>query len=101
GYLGIAGQNVPIHRRLVRHFDLPRESGVLIVGIEENSPAAAAGLRQGDVISAMGEYPIESIDDLQRLLTDDGLGRTQTMTIVRRDEKREVQITPAESPRRE
>src|SRR5438874_9952066 len=49
-YIGIAGQNVPLHRRIVRFHQLPIESAVLVLGIEPDSPGERAGLREGDVI---------------------------------------------------
>src|SRR5579859_950917 len=49
-YIGIAGQNVPLHRRLVRYHKLDEETGVLVVGIEDNSPATTAKLLEGDLI---------------------------------------------------
>src|SRR3982751_2615116 len=49
-YIGVAGQNVPIHRRIVRFYNLPLETGVLVVSVEKNSPAERAGLRRGDLI---------------------------------------------------
>src|SRR5438309_2349620 len=49
-YIGVAGQNVPLHRRVIRFYDLPLETGVLVVSIEKNSPAERAGLREGDLI---------------------------------------------------
>src|SRR5207248_5890082 len=51
-YIGVAGQSVPVHRRVVRFFDLPVESGVLVAGIEKGSPAETSDLRDGDVIVA-------------------------------------------------
>lgn len=96
-YIGVAGQNVQIHRRLVRHFDLPRAGGVLVVGVEPGSPAAAAGLREGDVIVSFGGYAVETIDDLQRLLTDERLHRAGELLVVRRDEKLSLQIEPREA----
>src|SRR5213080_3129603 len=52
-YVGVAGQNVPIHRRVVRFYNLPLETGVLVVSVEKNSPAEKTGLREGDVIVAL------------------------------------------------
>src|SRR5580700_4300696 len=52
GQLGLAGQNVPLQRSLVRFYQMPVESGVLVVSIEPDSPAQRAGLQEGDIIVA-------------------------------------------------
>ena len=96
-FIGVAGQNTPIHRRIVRFYGLPLESGVLAVSTEEGSPAAAAGLRQGDVIVAYGSSAVGSIDDLHRLLTGDEIGVLSTLTIIRGTERLHVEITPTGS----
>jgi S1-C subfamily serine protease len=97
GYVGIAGQNVPLHRRIVRYFQLPVETAVLVTGIEPNSPGAKTDLTDGDLIVAAGEHPIASIDDLHRLLTDDHVGVPLTLTVIRRTEKLQVVVLPEES----
>ncbi len=97
-YLGIGGQNTPLLRRVVRFHDLRSESGVLVVSTEENSPARQAGLLEGDVIIAFDGEPVTSIDDLHRLLTDERVGVPSHLTIVRRAEKTELAVVPAESP---
>ena len=61
-YIGVAGQTVPLHRRVVRFYDLPLEHGVLVAGVEENSPAARAGLAEGDLIVAFGGKAVASVD---------------------------------------
>src|SRR5882724_8494952 len=68
-YIGVAGQNVTLPRRLVRFHNLPRESGVLVVSLDRGSPAQRAGVHEGDVIIGYGTQPIAGIDDLHRLLT--------------------------------
>jgi S1-C subfamily serine protease len=99
-YIGVAGQNVPIHRRIVRFYNLPVESGVLIVSIEKNSPAAQAGLGEGDVIIAFNEKPVGSIHELHKMLMAEQIGLQSQIEIIRHTEKLTLAITPAESPSR-
>jgi S1-C subfamily serine protease len=94
GYIGVIGQNVPLHRRLVRFHDLPVESGVLVMSTEPNSPAQKAGLRQGDVIIGFGEKLITGIDDLHRHLTDQQVGVRSQLTIIRGTERLNVAVIP-------
>src|SRR5205085_7811969 len=61
-WIGVSAQTVPIHRRVVRFYSLPRESGVVVAGVEERSPAGRAGLREGDVIVALEGKPIAGVD---------------------------------------
>lgn len=96
-YIGIGGQNVPLHRRVVRFHDLRVESGILIVSIEPNSSGQRAGLREGDVIIAFDDKPVRGIDDLHRLLTEEKVGVKSSLVIIRGSEKIEREIVPAES----
>jgi S1-C subfamily serine protease len=100
-YIGVSGQNVPLHRRLVRYHKLETETGVLVVGVEEHSPVARANLIDGDVIIELDGKPVRNIDDLQRLLTDERVGVTIPMVVLRRTEKLTIDVTPEESRRRE
>lgn len=93
-YLGVAGQTVPLHRRVVRFHGLPTESGVFVASVEAGSPAARAGLHDGDLIVAYGEKPIAGIDDLHRLLTEEQAGVGATMTILRNLQKQTLQVEP-------
>lgn len=95
-YIGIEAQTTPLHRRIVRFYDLPKETGVVVVGIEENSPAVRAGLREGDVIIALAEQAIAGVDDLHRLLTDAQVGVKTPIAILRRTERMELAIVPDE-----
>jgi S1-C subfamily serine protease len=97
GYIGVAGQNVPLHRRVVRFYNLPVESGVLVVSLEPNSPAQRAGLLNGDVIIGYDTQPISGIDDLHRVLTENQVGARASLTVIRYTEKISLDIVPEES----
>ena len=96
-YIGVAGQNVPIHRRIVRFYNLSLETGVLIVSVEKNSPAAEAGMREGDVIIAFNGEPIGSIHELHKRLMAEQIGVQSRILIIRHTEKVELSIIPQES----
>jgi S1-C subfamily serine protease len=98
-YIGVGGQNVPLHRRVVRFHQLQTETGVQVTQIEPESPAARAGLVPGDTIVAMGDTPIGGIDDLHRLLTEEKVGAANTLTVLRGVEKVALSIVPGESRR--
>jgi S1-C subfamily serine protease len=93
-YIGVAGQSVPLHRRVVRFYSLPVESGVLVVSVEKGSPAEKAGLREGDLIIGYGERPVSSVDDLHRILTEEEIGNESAVTFVRLTEKLVRTIVP-------
>ena len=96
-YIGLAGQNVPLPRRLVRYYNLAVESGVLVVSFESNSPARNAGLHEGDVIIGLDNQPTSGIDDLHKLLTEDRIGQKSSLMIIRGTEKLNVEVIPQES----
>jgi S1-C subfamily serine protease len=95
-YIGIEAQTAPLHRRLVRFHDLPGETGVVVLSVENNSPAAKAGLREGDLIIGMAGRPVAGIDDVHRLLSDLPSGMRTDVAILRRTEKLTVSLVPQE-----
>src|SRR6516225_7076744 len=99
GYIGMAGQNVQLPRRLVHFHKVAVPSGVMIVSLEANSPAERAGLKAGDVIVSFGGKPVASIDDLQRLLSSECVGVAIEIGVVRAAEMLAFRVVPAESPR--
>ena len=96
-FIGVSAQTVPVHRRVVRFYDLPKESGALALSVEENSPAKRAGLRDGDIIVALEGKPVAGVDDLHRVLTDVRVGVSSTLTVLRLTEKLELKIVPEEA----
>ncbi len=96
-YIGVEAQTTPLHRRLVRFYELPQESGVVVVGVTQGSPAQRAGLREGDVIIALDGKPVAGVDDLHRLLTDARVGVSNPLTVLRQTEKLELQVIPEEA----
>src|SRR5436305_8766191 len=97
GYIGVAGQNVPVHRRIVRFYGLPLETAVLVVSVENNSPAERAGLREGDLIIAFDDQPIGSVHHLHKILVGEQIGIPAKLTVIRHTEKLELTILPTES----
>jgi S1-C subfamily serine protease len=95
-WIGVVGQNVPIHRRVVRFHHLSADHGILVAGIEPGSPASRAGLREGDVMVAFADEPVSGIDELHRHLVATLIGIPTVLTIIRHTEKLELNITPEE-----
>ena len=100
-YIGVAGQNVPLHRRIMRFYNLALETGVLVVSVENDSPAQRASLREGDIIIAFGERPIGTIHDLHKMLVGEQIGVPAKLVVIRHTEKLEFSVLPAESPVRD
>jgi S1-C subfamily serine protease len=83
GSLGVAGQNVPLGRLLVRRHTLPVTSGMLVLSVEPHSPAQRAGVRPGDVLVGYAGRPVAGLDDLHRLLVEEQVGRSAPLLVIR------------------
>jgi S1-C subfamily serine protease len=97
GYIGVAGQNVTLPRRLVLLHDVAAAAGILVISVEANGPADRAGLKDGDVIVKYGGQAVASIDELHKLLTLEQVGKKVELTIIRGVHKLTVEVTPEES----
>jgi S1-C subfamily serine protease len=93
-YIGIAGGSRPLPPRLAA--SLRRRRAIELVEVVEGSPAAKAGLRPEDLIVSVNGSAIEGVDDLQRLMTGEAIGRPLALAIVRQGEERRVEVVPAE-----
>jgi S1-C subfamily serine protease len=96
-YIGVEAQTVPLHRRLVRFYNLPQETGVVVSFVTAGSPAQKAGLREGDVIIALEGKAVAGVDDLHRLLTDARVGVSSALTVLRWTDKLELKVIPEEA----
>jgi S1-C subfamily serine protease len=95
-YIGLAGQNVPLPRRVVRFYNLEVEHGILVAQMDENSPARRSGLQEGDVIIGFASQPVAGIDDLHKLLTEERVGQSAPLEVIRRTERLILNIMPRE-----
>jgi S1-C subfamily serine protease len=96
-YIGVGGQNTPVPRAQARANGLAVTSGVLVLSVEPDSPASRAGLGEGDVILALGESPVAGVDDLHRYLTEERIGMTLPLTVLRRGRRVRSTVVPAEA----
>ena len=99
GYLGVAGQDVPLLRRVTRFHKLSQSAGVLVISLEPDGPASRAGIREGDIIVSLDTLPISSLDDLHRALTEDRIGTLATIGVLRDQRRLDVSIGSSDRPR--
>ena len=93
-YIGIAGTTRPLPPKAAR--TIGRERGVEVSQVVDDSPAAAAGVRRGDVVVELGSAPITDPAGIQRLMTAENIGRSTALTVLRGWEPVELTITPRE-----
>jgi serine protease Do len=97
GWLGISVQDATIEEG-VRGSGGAAQRGVLIAGVERNSPAARAGLRQGDVVTAINGERIGSSRALVRTVAAVPPGQTLQLSVVREGREREVPVQVGRRP---
>src|SRR5215211_4196123 len=94
GYLGVLSQ--PVRLPDGERLGLTQRGGLLVVGVEEGSPAGRGGLIVGDMLATLDGQPVEDTDDLLVLLAGDRVGRSVPVKVVRGGELTEVEITVGE-----
>jgi S1-C subfamily serine protease len=97
GYIGVAGQNVPLLRHLVRRHTLPVTSGILVLSVEPHSPAQRAGVHPGDVLVGYAGRTVGGIDDLHRLLVEEQVRIPAPLMVLRAGEILRLEIVAEES----
>jgi len=93
-YLGIAGGTRPLPPRVASR--LQRSSGVEVVEVVDGSPAAQAGLRPEDLIVELNGVPVETVDDIQRLMVGELIGAQVHARVLREGSERELDLVPVE-----
>ncbi len=97
GHMGITAQQRPISRRTARFFDLMQTSAVEVLSVMRSGPAAKGGIRKGDLIVAINETDITTVDQLSKFLADWPIGQPVKVSVLRLQERLEIDVTPAEA----
>jgi S1-C subfamily serine protease len=93
-YLGVGAAPRPLPPKAAA--TLGRTTGIELIDVAPGSPAGAAGLRPEDIVVALNDSPVESMEALQRLLSADAIGTPQSVTILRAGALMELEVRPAE-----
>ena len=96
-YLGIVGLRRPLDRRFVRFYKLGRDHAVEIVSLAADGPAAAAGLRRGDIVVTMDGAPVSSVDEIFRVLAEWPVGKVLTVGFLRGKDLEQLDVAPREA----
>jgi len=95
-YIGIAGQDVQIHRRIVHYYKLSADKSIMVASVEKNCPADKAGIKEGDRIIEFSGKPVSGIDDLHKMLTETQVNVKTNLKVLRGTDILEVKIIPSE-----
>ncbi|MCK6691546.1 MAG: PDZ domain-containing protein [Thermoanaerobaculia bacterium] len=96
GFIGISAQAVPLPPKWLNTLQLETKGGILIQGVEQDGPAASAGLRAGDVIVQFEGKPLDSIDALHKALDEHTIGRSLNLWVLRDGGLKSVAVRPGE-----
>ena len=96
GFIGITAQQRPLNRRLVIFHNLKRDSAVEVVSILSDGPAAKSGILKGDLIVAMNDQDITSVDHIHRFLGEWPVGKLVKIAIIRQQERLEKEVIPSD-----
>jgi len=96
-FIGVQAQTAPLNRAIARHHNF-MATGALLLAVEDGSPAASAGLQEGDLIVALDSQTVEGVDVLHRLLNEDKIGVWTRLTVLRGSKKLELKVLPGDRP---
>jgi S1-C subfamily serine protease len=97
GFLGIAGRQRPLDRRIVRFHGLNKNFAVEVLSVESAGPAGIAGMRSGDLIVTINGASVQSVDDLHRFLSEWPIGQSVEIDIVRGNSRETLSLIPEEA----
>ena len=97
GFLGIAGRQRPLERRIVRFHGLNKNNAVEVLSVETGAPAAMAGMQVGDLVVAINGAHVQSVDDLHSFLSDWPIGQPVEIDIVRGRSRQVLIVVPKEA----
>jgi S1-C subfamily serine protease len=84
-YIGISMQDVNLHHRVINYHHLENKRGIFVMAVEKNSPAEKAGVKEGDVIVSFNGKPMNSGDDLFRMLGKETISMHTPLTVIRKN----------------
>ncbi len=96
GWLGVAAQ--PVSATMAKALNLPDATGALVAEVQKDSPASAAGVQPGDVITKIGSQPVKDPRALAQIVADLHSGSDQQMTVRRDGQDKTLAIAVADQP---
>lgn len=100
GYLGIGVQPVGFPEHLRAKLSLSTKGGLIVLMVESKGPADKAGVLVGDILTGLGDAPVEQTDDLQTYCDSDTIGRSVKVKLIRGGALEELTLIVGERPRR-
>jgi serine protease DegQ len=97
GWIGVEPN--PLTPELAETFGVGQTEGVVITGVLQGGPAYSAGIRPGDVLLQVGEFPVSTVDQLLSRVAELKPGVKASVTVVRRKERLTLHITPVQRPK--
>ncbi|MFO1080599.1 MAG: trypsin-like peptidase domain-containing protein [Reyranellaceae bacterium] len=97
-FIGLAGQTVPLPRRLALALGVAQARGVAVTTVEPGGPSARAGLQPGALVVALDGVPVTGVDDLVRRLGGDRIGSPVVLSVIAEGKRREITVVPGERP---
>ncbi len=94
-YIGVQAQTASVNHTIARYYDLKSETGALVVAVEPSGPAHKGGLREGDIIVALNGTPVEGVDVLHRLLSEDTIQHLTKLIVLRGSHRMEISVVPS------